>query len=429
MPISDIFTHDDHRTVAVALISILLSVFIGIPSLIPIFRCMGSNIRLQLLLRNGTDGKNGGDGDNTSSATDISISGLFVHPVKSMRAISVSESSIDRKGLTNDRRFMVVYELPLPIYKKEWGPGDTTHRFLTQRQCPSLATISAAITTTGNGSETERILVLERKLSSSLKNDDEPVASTSTSTIRIPLAIQKQPPKSFLAGLWDDVVAVDDIGHDAASFLQKIVDADEELSASTEGGSKKNVRLVCESPKKTWRDLPAPTELDNRSYVPDYAKTWKGGALGKPSLTDGFPILIASEASLDALNQKLVEDGKEAIPMSRFRPNIVVRGKSLKPFEEDRWKVVAIGNVVFAIVKACPRCKQSCTNQVTGEVSPQMEPVETMKSFRRASGNGPENGAVFFAQNAIPIGTLEGKTLLVGDSVRVLERGDPVYID
>ena len=58
-----------------------------------------------------------------------------------------------------------------------------------------------------------------------------------------------------------------------------------------------------------------------------------------------------------------------------------------------------------------------------------MEPLETMKSFRRSSRNQPSDGAVFFAQNAIPIGTLEGKTIRVGDPVRILETGDPVYID
>jgi len=217
-------------------------------------------------------------------------------------------------------------------------------------------------------------------------------------------------------------VAVDDLGDAAAAFLQAIADSDDELVASTQGGSgNKVVRLVTESSQP----LPFPG-MDERSYVPAFAKTWNGGFLGKPTLTDGFPVLIASEASLDDLNQKLKARGKEPIPMSRFRPNIVVKGKSLKPFEEDRWKVIAIGDVVFAIVKACPRCKQSCTDQTTGAVSD--EPLATMKTFRRSSGDSPPGGDVFFAQNAIPIGRLKGKTIRVGDPVRILETGDPVFL-
>jgi hypothetical protein len=215
---------------------------------------------------------------------------------------------------------------------------------------------------------------------------------------------------------------VDDLGDAAAAFLQAIADSDDELAASTQGGSgNKVVRLVTESSQP----LPFPGK-DERSYVPAFAKTWNGGFLGKPTLTDGFPVLIASEASLDDLNQKLSSNGKEPIPMSRFRPNIVVRGKSLEPFEEDRWKVIAIGDVVFAIVKACPRCKQSCTDQTTGIVSD--EPLATMKKFRRSSGDSPPGGDVFFAQNAIPIGRLKGKTIRVGDPVRILETGEPVFL-
>jgi uncharacterized protein YcbX len=408
----DLFSTADFRTIFLALISVGLSLAFAFPAAVSVLRWIVSRVRLQLILR-----KENLHACNTSdSKIDVSVSGLFVHPVKSMRSISLSESTLDRKGLTGDRRFMVVYELPLPVYKKNWGQGDTTHRFLTQRQCPSLATISATM----DDSKSERVLVLEQKSSTSGKHP-------STTIIRIPLTNKSHPQLSsnqrHLAGIWDDVVAVEDMGDDAAAFLQAIADADDELSASTQGGSKKVVRLVTES---TTSPLP-PMGTDDRSYVPGYAKTWTGGFLGKPTLTDGFPILIASEASLEALNEKLVEGGKETIPMSRFRPNIVVKGTLLTPFEEDRWKVVAIGDTVFAIVKACPRCKQSCTDQTTGTVSPEMEPVETMKSFRRSLGNQPSNGDVFFAQNAIPIGKLEGKTIRVGDSVRILETGDPVY--
>ena len=424
--IRDLFSTADLRTIFIALLSIGLSLAFTFPAAVSVLRWLASRLRLELLLRNHAHKEN--EHGNSNNNNDVSVSGLFVHPVKSMRSISLSESTLDRKGLTDDRRFMVVYELPLPVYKKEWRRGDTTHRFLTQRQCPSLATISATITTKttttpttsgNNESKSEKVLVLEQQSSSSGKD-------SSSAIIRIPLTHKSNPPPTkqrHLAGIWDDVVAVEDMGNDAAAFLQAIADADDELSASTQGGSKKIVRLVTEC---TASPLP-PTGTDDRSYVPGYAKTWTGGFLGKPTLTDGFPILIASEASLEALNEKLVEGGKEAIPMSRFRPNIVVKGTSLKPFEEDRWKVVAIGDTVFAIVKACPRCKQSCTDQTTGIVSPEMEPMKTMKSFRRSHGNQPSNGDVFFAQNAIPIGRLEGKTIRVGDPVRILETGDPVY--
>ena len=304
------------------------------------------------------------------------VTGLFIHPVKSLRPVSLKQTKLDEKGLSGDRRFMVVY--PSPKY-----PNDTTHRFLTQRQCPSLATVVATLVG-------DDYLVLER--------------GTKSIKISISSSIQKSN-KTYDAGIWSDKVSVQDMGDDAAKFLQSVVNGDNTwLSTST---MFKSVRLVSHSAS----DRPADSK-----FVPLFARTWMGGS-PLVSLSDGFPILIACEASLDELNKKLIENGKEAIPMSRFRPNIVIKGT--KAFEEDRWKTISIGNELFAIVKACPRCKQSCTDQQTGEVS--VEPVNVMKSFRALGEHGED---VFFAQNAIPLGR---GTIRVGDEVKVLQIGDPVY--
>ena len=132
----DLFSTADFRTIFLALISVGLSLAFAFPAAVSVFRWIVSRVRLQLILR-----KENLHACNTSdSKIDVSVSGLFVHPVKSMRSISLSESTLDRKGLTGDRRFMVVYELPLPVYKKNWGQGDTTHRFLTTLKDPSKET-------------------------------------------------------------------------------------------------------------------------------------------------------------------------------------------------------------------------------------------------------------------------------------------------
>eukprot|EP00980_Cylindrotheca_fusiformis_P031439 scaffold26366_cov117-Cylindrotheca_fusiformis.AAC.10 len=320
----------------------------------------------------------------SSDPPDGSVTGVFVHPVKSCRAVSLPQAKLDEKGFYGDRRFMVVYPAP------RW-PDDTRHRFLTQRQCPSLATIVAKID--------ETCLILE----------------CGDKSIEIPLQLEgtDQKRKTYEAGIWDDQVTVEDMGDEAAKFLQAIVDADQNCKSGDEGDEApptsmfKNIRLAAHN---------AQDRLTPSEFVPNSAKTWLG-ATPPVSLTDGFPILIACESSLDELNKKLKDNGKETIPMSRFRPNIVIQGT--KPFEEDLWKYIAIGDEIFAIVKACPRCKQSCTDQQTGKVS--TEPVSVMKSFR-ALGENPED--VFFAQNAIPLGR---GSIKVGDSVRVIERGEPVY--
>jgi hypothetical protein len=319
-----------------------------------------------------------------SATPDGSVSGVFIHPVKSLRAVSLDQAMLDEKGFFGDRRFMLVY--PSPKF-----PGDTTHRFLTQRQCPSLATVVAKL------------------------DEDSIILECNGKSVEISTDIQDKPArKTFEAGIWDDKVQVEDMGEEAAAFLKEIVNADENCQTGDEGDECKSGEIGYNNVRLAYHS--ACDRLSNAKYTPASAKTW----LGKSplvSLTDGFPILIACEASLQELNKKLNYDGKQSISMSRFRPNIVVKGT--KPFEEDKWKYVSIGGELFAIVKACPRCKQSCTDQETGAVS--SEPVTIMKSFR-ALGNNQDD--VFFAQNAIPLGR---GNIKVGDEVRVLERGDPIY--
>lgn len=129
-------------------------------------------------------------------------------------------------------------------------------------------------------------------------------------------------------------------------------------------------------------------------------------ATGITSLSDGFPYLIVSQASLDDLNARL----ESPVPMDRFRPNIVVDG--CDAFEEDAWKEVAIGAARFALVKPCGRCPITTTDQRTGERS--KEPLRTLATYRRRKGT--DDVKVDFGMNAM---ALSGDVVRVGDLVTV----------
>jgi uncharacterized protein YcbX len=142
-------------------------------------------------------------------------------------------------------------------------------------------------------------------------------------------------------------------------------------------------------------------------------------------LTDGFPILVATQASLDELNRRLKDKGKDQLPMNRFRPNIVI-SDTLKPFDEDNWKMIQIGEgknaVILHMSKGCPRCKQSCTDQITGKRGD--EPLATLSDFRVL---GASDVDVFFAQNAVLNGDSYRSSIRVGDPVTILTRGNPCW--
>jgi uncharacterized protein YcbX len=128
------------------------------------------------------------------------------------------------------------------------------------------------------------------------------------------------------------------------------------------------------------------------------------------SLADGYPLLLTTAASLDALN-RLVCQGDHAaegpLPMNRFRPNAVVTGTA--PWAEDDWNRVAIGDVTFRVAKMCGRCVVTTTDQRTGARG--REPLRTLGRYRRFGDQ------LVFGQNLVPEHT---GTLRVGDPVVIL---------
>ncbi|GAA3997938.1 MOSC domain-containing protein [Streptomyces marokkonensis] len=129
------------------------------------------------------------------------------------------------------------------------------------------------------------------------------------------------------------------------------------------------------------------------------------------SFADGFPLLLVTTASLDALNS-LVAEGEHAdegpLPMNRFRPNVVVSGT--EPWAEDGWSRVAVGEVSFRVVKPCGRCVVTTTDQGTAWRG--REPLHSLGQHRRIDGK------LVFGQNLVPVGR---GTIRVDDTVRVVE--------
>jgi uncharacterized protein YcbX len=122
--------------------------------------------------------------------------------------------------------------------------------------------------------------------------------------------------------------------------------------------------------------------------------------IGEPgdrvSFADGYPILITNTASLAALGDWLHEAGDEPVPMTRFRPNIVVDGAP--PWAEDGWlgHRLRIGDTVLRAAKPCDRCIVSTIDQETGETGRQ--PLRALGLHRR------HQSGLLFGLNLIPDG-------------------------
>lgn len=130
------------------------------------------------------------------------------------------------------------------------------------------------------------------------------------------------------------------------------------------------------------------------------------------SAADAYPLLLATEASLDRLNDWIAEGPRAdegPVPMIRFRPSVVVAGGT--PWDEDGWRRLRIGDAEFRAVKGCDRCVMTLTDPDTTARS--KEPIATLARHRRWDGE------TWFGMNLIP--DTPGARIHVGDEVEILE--------
>ncbi|HEX4859179.1 MAG TPA: MOSC domain-containing protein, partial [Usitatibacteraceae bacterium] len=144
-------------------------------------------------------------------------------------------------------------------------------------------------------------------------------------------------------------------------------------------------------------------------YMPESSERALKEGRGEPgdivSFADGYPLLVASIASLAELNRRIVAAGRAAVPMNRFRANVVIDGTDA--FAEDALGPVSLGAVAFRAASPCVRCQVTTTDQFSGELKGP-EPLATLSTFRRTP-DGP-----MFGTNLIPLAV---GTLRVGDRV------------
>jgi hypothetical protein len=123
---------------------------------------------------------------------------------------------------------------------------------------------------------------------------------------------------------------------------------------------------------------------------------------------DDFPVSVANLASLAALNDLIAESGslEGPLPITRFRPNIVLAGA--EPWAEDAWTGgrLRIGAATFHVPEGSGRCLVTTTDQETGERG--HEPLRALGRHRNV------NQRLLFATLLVPEGPAK---VMVGDTL------------
>lgn len=261
-------------------------------------------------------------------------------------------------GIAVERTKLGVRGLP---YDRQWMVVDQVGRFVSQRQLPAMAQISVRLE--------EEWLVLEHP-------EAEPLS--------IALAPHAQP--RLTAYVWDDACQAFDEGEEAMAWLTRVL-------GDLRGSALRLVRFDDE------RQRP----VESRYLQGEKAHT---------AFADGYPFLMVSTASLQALNRLLEQKGLAPLPMNRFRPNIVVEGGPA--FAEDGWREVLAeaGQYHFGLRKPCQRCKITSVNQSSGVIEVPGEPLKTLIEMKTQ----PLRPGAYFGQYATLL-TGEEQCIAVGDEL------------
>ncbi len=237
------------------------------------------------------------------------------------------------------------------LYDRKWMLIDENNKFLSQRRLPKMALITTALV------------------------DNSLVLSAPGMEDKTLLLNDAETGEEVMTEIW----------HDLCPARCVSVEMDEWFSQFL----KMSCRLVYQ-PENIIR------AVDSR-----YANT-----TDKVYFSDGFPFLIISEASLNALNEAI---GLK-LTMARFRPNLVIA--NCEAYTEDTWRKIRVGEIDFRLPKPCARCSVPTINPISAEIT--QEPLTTLSRLRKWQGK------VYFGQNALH--DVQG-ILKLGDEIIINEIG------
>lgn len=293
----------------------------------------------------------------------IKVESLHVYPVKSCAGVELQAATIDSRGIRHDRYFMLI---------------DEENNHVSQRE------------------KTELALVVPEMLG------EQPDPDT--------ICIELTAPE---------------MGTRKLAHVPEEARPEDRITAFVHG---KNVSSLLVNPRadgwfSEYLDMPVrlvavdrdqPRLIDDRYRQPNSSN--------EVGFADGFSMLLASQSSLDDLNQTITTaTGGDGVPMNRFRPNIVISGEALEPYAEDYWRRIKVGGMIATVVRPCARCEIPHIDQALGQLSRIKGLGKALQSRRGIDLTDPDRDkGAFFAQN-LNHSYREGLRIHTGDEVEILD--------
>lgn len=270
-----------------------------------------------------------------------SLSQLYIYPLKSGHRMEVSRAECTEVGLKQtevDEKVLQLRDRGLVVY------AERDNEFRTARTYPQLMQIDISV-------HDEKHLAID-------------APTMRTLYVKIPNSIDNKEIKIKLHK-GEECYSIDCGDEAALWFSRYILEKDNGLRLGYHDASQR-------------RDI---TKTHNK-YL-DFYKNLTNFSIGLYS--DLTSLLLVNQTSVNDLKQRI---SNTTISANNFRPNLVVDGPDLKPYTEDTWEWIRIGDVILRSVKDCTRCMMTTIDPDTSIRHTNREPLATLEKYRMS--NGPD---------------------------------------
>ncbi|KAI0202288.1 hypothetical protein F4808DRAFT_71539 [Astrocystis sublimbata] len=389
------------------------------------------------------------------------VQSLFIHPVKSCRAIEVARARVLPQGLEYDRLFTFAQlKSPFPVAVDETAAAKSAHKweFITQRQFPRLATVKVDLWLPDEMKFRRQSLKPSREaflivrfpwkeagwrglLQTVLAKLAGGAAAKPEREILLPVDFPSEyeiKDKGYAfedVKIWKDVVPALNMSSDLPPELMLYLGVSNKLGL---------FRIDPAKLREVYRCAPV---KDDAGYQP------------VTGFQDAYPLHVLSLNSVQKLSEDVPKDDDlKELDARRFRANIIL--SNLAPYDEETWKQTRFkpgtsglyNDAVFHVSCRTVRCKMPNVDPVTGERHAR-EPDRSLRALREVDAGAPLHGCLgmqltpLFEVDTNPHFTSEkssgsGSGLMgdeepddgrsawvaVGQTVVVEERGEHVYV-
>ncbi|KAF2634527.1 MOSC-domain-containing protein [Massarina eburnea CBS 473.64] len=308
----------------------------------------------------------------------MKICNIYIYPIKSLRATTLTTALATQHGFQHDRSFMLVQVLP-----------DGTHKNMAVSRYPEMTRFFPTIDI-DKGS----IAITYRPVNPAQapRTLEVPLEPATSDLERFDIAMHGSPTPAFKMP-----------GQYSAWFTECFA---YDVMLVYLGENRREVLF------KDMVVKSAPTAITSL-FKPNLPSNQR------ITFADCAPYLVVSATSLADVSSRLPPD--QPMDVTKFRPNIVIAGAP-SPWEEDFWRRIRIGGVEIVMMHNCVRCASvnidyETGRPGTGESGAVLKKLQKDRRVDRGAKWSPVFGRYSFWGTA----KSPSQVFAVGDEVRVVE--------